>query len=169
MPRMSSGSCLASPATTLPMAALYVSDGQQARRIREKRDPPPRGSAKASSTKSIIDALAGAEMFLPAEEQTAARAVTTEGAISFSADRTLPTSSVISGSTRGWCFINSPKPAAARARTLCAAGSEADLTNVRVSWGWNGLTSRGTCSSRTVRVWRLIVNCRRAGQGDTRT
>lgn len=62
---------------------------------------PLRPSAKASSTRSTMEALAVAPMFFPALLQTAASAWTTDGAISFSPERIPPMSSVISGSTLG--------------------------------------------------------------------
>ena len=53
--------------------------------------------------------------------------------------------------------MSSPRPVAARFLTEAAAGSDADLTKVRVSWGWKGRTSCGTDSSKTVRVERLSL------------
>lgn len=112
-------------------------------------------SAKASEMTSTTDDALASDMFLPPLETVAARPLTTESRTSPSSVETRLVSSVMRGSTLGWCCIRTPRAAAPRFRTDNDEGSTRDLTKVRWSCGKKGLTKRGTRWRRMVRVERM--------------
>lgn len=112
-------------------------------------------SANASEMMSTTDDTLASPMLLPPLATVAARPLTTESRTSPSSLATRLTSSVTSGSTRGWCFMRAPSAATPRLRTESDDVSTSDLTNVRWSCGKKGLTNADTRTRRIVSVDRM--------------
>lgn len=103
---------------------------------------------------SRIALLLPSDKFAPPLATTLASPPTTASRTSAVSVAARLVSSVINGSTRGWCSMSTPSAAEPRLLTEEEA-SESDLTNVRCNWGKKGFTNWGTRVRRIVRVERI--------------